>query len=74
MPEYCFIQGCSNHYPGKKTLGAATNVTDPKKSRLFFVPKDDILKKIWSEKIPINGTDLKKLLGCVNFNLKKKTS
>jgi hypothetical protein len=61
MPEYCFIQGCPNQYRGKKTLGATTNVTDtdPKKSRLFCVPKDDILKKIWSEKIPMNGTDLK---------------
>jgi hypothetical protein len=35
---------------------------------------DRLLKNIWSEKIPINGTDLKKLLGCVNFTLKKKTS
>jgi hypothetical protein len=43
MPEYCFIQGCPNHYRGKKTLGATTNVTDPKKSRLFYVPKDYIL-------------------------------
>jgi hypothetical protein len=37
MPEYCFIQGCPNHYRGKKTLGAATNVTHPKKLRLFYV-------------------------------------
>jgi hypothetical protein len=49
MPEYCFIQGCPNHSRGKKTLGATTNVTDPKKSRLFYVPKDYILKNIWSK-------------------------
>jgi hypothetical protein len=36
MPEYCFIQGCPNHYRGKKALDASTNVTNPKKSRLFY--------------------------------------